>query len=115
MLSALAIEVSLMTQLKTGQSIRCTITKSPRVADREQTLLRLMRKDPTIARGLKKAHRSRQQNLVIYNRGNRDWVKRAVCGKIARVTKGASWTMTYTPDLAADFASISDYVEVKSA
>ncbi|MBX3359566.1 MAG: hypothetical protein KF745_14190 [Phycisphaeraceae bacterium] len=104
-----------MTQLKTGQSIRCTITKAPRVVDREQTLLRLMRKDPAISRGLRKAQRTRRQDMVIYNRGNRDWVKRATCGKIARVTKGAQWTMTYTPDLASDFAAVKDYMEVQPA
>lgn len=103
------------TTLKPGQSIVCTVVKAPKVEDREQTILRLMRKDSGIARGLRKAHRSRMQNLNVYNRGNRDWVSRATCGKIARCVKGASWKMTYTPDMASDFAAVKGYIEVKPA
>ena len=63
---------------KSGQSIRCTLTKAPRNAGARKTLERLMRLQPSVVRGLRNSHRKRQQNLVVYNRGNRDWTKREV-------------------------------------
>jgi hypothetical protein len=101
--------------LKPGQSVRCTIVKAPRTEDRLQTILRLMRKDAGIRRGLRKAARRRRQHMVIYNRGNRDWVKRERVGKIARVAAGESWTMLYTPDVATDLKSVEKYLQVSSA
>lgn len=101
--------------LKPGQSVVCTVVKAPRTEDRQQTIMRLMRKDSAIGRGLRKAQRRRRQNMVIYNRGNRDWVKRETVGKIARVADGQSWTMVYTPDLAADLRAVESYLKIKPA
>jgi hypothetical protein len=104
-----------MGNFKAGQSIRCTITKTPRNAGGRKTLERLMRLEPGVVRGLKNAHRKRQQNLVVYNRGNRDWTKRESCGKIVKVEKGAAWTMRYSASLAPDLASIAECVKVENA
>lgn len=101
--------------LKPGQSLRCTILKAPRTENRQQTILRLMRKDAAISRALRKASRRRQQNMVIYNRGNRDWFKRETVGKLARVAAGETWTMLYTPDLAPDLRTVEKYLQIKPA
>jgi hypothetical protein len=101
--------------LKPGQSVRCTILKAPRTENRQQTILRLMRKDAGISRALRKASRRRQQNMVIYNRGNRDWFKRETVGKLARVAVGEAWTMLYTPDLAPDLRTVEKYLQIKPA
>ena len=101
--------------LKPGQMIQCTVVKAPRTEDRQQTIMRLMRKDPATKRALRRAHRGRMQNLLVYNRGNRDWTSRKPVGKIVRVAAGESWTMPYTPDLAADFKSVEGYIQVKGA
>lgn len=98
-----------------GQTVRCTITSEPSVKDREDTIARLMRRDPAINRSLRKGQKRRDQNMVIYNRGNRDWYKRATCGKVAIVKAGNSWTMPWTPDLAADFASVGQHLKVEKA
>lgn len=104
-----------MTTFAPGQTIRCTITSEPSVKDRTDTIARLMRRNPAIARSLRTGQRRREQNMIIYNRGNRDWYKRATCGKVAIVKTGNSWTMAYTPDLAADFASVAKHVKVEKA
>lgn len=107
--------MSTLDTLKPGQSVHCTIVKAPRTEDRQQTILRLMRKDAKICRALRKSSRQRQQNMVIYNRGNRDWVKREQVGKIARMAAGESWTMFYTPDLASDIRTVEKYLTIKPA
>ena len=104
-----------MTTFAPGQNIRCTITSEPAVKDRVDTIARLMRRDPTINRSLRRGQKRREQNMIIYNRGNRDWYKRAVCGKVAIVKAGNSWTMPYTPDLAADFASVQNHLKIEKA
>jgi hypothetical protein len=71
--------------------------------------------DPTVQRGLRRAQRRRRQDMVVYNRGNRDWYKRENCARIVKVQTGASWTLDYTPSLAADFKSVEQYLSVKPA
>ncbi len=50
--------------------------------------------------------------MVVYNRGNRDWVQRETIGKTVTLAKGAQWTMNYTLDLAPDLNSLQGYVSV---
>lgn len=104
-----------MTTFTPGQTIRCTITSEPAVKDRTDTIARLMRRDPAINRSLRKGQKLREQNMIIYNRGNRDWYKRATCGKVAIVKTGNSWTMPYTPDLARDMASVAQHLKIEAA
>ncbi len=101
--------------LKPGQTVVCTITRAPVADAARATIARLMRLDPTVKRGLRRAQRRRRQNMIVYNRGNRDWYKREACGKIIRVESGATWTLDYTPDLAPDFRSVGKYLAVKPA
>ena len=101
--------------LKPGQSIKCTLTSAPRAEGNTSTLLRLVRLDPTAVKSLKRAHHLRQQRMTIYNRGNRDWVKRESCAKIATVAKGQSWTMSYSLDLLPDLKSVQKFIKVEKA
>lgn len=101
--------------LKPGQTVRCTVTRRPVADDAIDTISRLMRLDSRVKRGLKRAQRRRRQNMIVYNRGNRDWYKRETCGKIISVENGATWTLDYTPDLAPDFRSVQKYLTVKPA
>jgi hypothetical protein len=102
-------------KLKPGQNIRCTITKAPRTPARIDTLERLMRQDASVKRGLRKSQRRRRQGMIVYNRGNRDWYKREICGKIVRCETGATWTMPYSLHLAPEFRAIADYIKVEPA
>ncbi len=104
-----------MTTFKPGQQVKCTITALPKTDDQTSTIERLMRRDADSKRALKKGHRRRQQQMVVYNRGNRDWYKREKCGKIVRVFQGATWSMPYTLDLSHDLAAVSGFVKIEAA
>lgn len=101
--------------LKPGQKIQCTITKAPRKAAAVDTIERLMRQETVIKRGLRKAQRRRRQDMIVYNRGNRDWYKREICGKLVNAKTGATWTMTYSLQILPELKSLTSYVAVKSA
>jgi hypothetical protein len=102
-------------RFKPGQKIRCTVTKAPRTEARIDTIERLMRQEPAIQKGLRRAQRRRRQEMNVYNRGNRDWYSREKCAKIVQAATGASWTMTFTCQLAPDLASVQDYLSIESA
>jgi hypothetical protein len=104
-----------MSTFKPGQQVKCTVESLPRTADQTMTIERLMRRDATAKRALKKGHRRRQQEMVVYNRGNRDWYKREKCGKIVRVAQGATWTMPYTLDIASDIAAVQSFIKIEAA
>jgi hypothetical protein len=53
--------------------------------------------------------------MEIYNRGNRDWVKRERCARLVSCVKGATWSMTYVPALAPDLASVEKYLQITPA
>ncbi|RMH10488.1 MAG: hypothetical protein D6695_11365, partial [Planctomycetota bacterium] len=95
---------------KPGQTLKCTISQTPRAKGPRSTIARLMRRDPDINRSLKRAQRMRRQRMHAYIRGGRMWYNREKRAKIARVEVGNSWTMPYTPDLEADLASVSPYL-----
>lgn len=100
---------------KPGQNIRCTITKAPRTEAGIDTIERLMRQEPSIKRGLRRAQRRRRQDMIVYNRGNRDWYKREICGKLVRAEAGASWTMQYSHQIAPELRSLEKYLKIEPA
>jgi hypothetical protein len=101
--------------IKPGTAITCTITKAPRGEGRISTLERLMRRDPVAKKALNKSYKRRQQNLLVYNRGNRDWTSRVPCAKVVRVATGETWNMVFTADLVPDFKSVEGFITVKKA
>lgn len=101
--------------LKPGQTIKCTITAPPRSHGAAATVQRLMQMSPETRKGLKKAQRLRRQNMVVYNRGNRDWTKRARCGTQVLVEAGSTWSMPFTPQIAPDLRSVASVVSVEPA
>lgn len=100
---------------KPGQQIRLTITTAPRTEAGIDTLERLMRQEPSVKRGLRRAQRRRRQDMVVYNRGNRDWYQREKCAKIVGARAGASWTMSFSHHIAPDLASVASHVKVEPA
>lgn len=101
--------------LKPGQTIRCTITKNIRTDRARSTVLRLMRLDPDIKRGLKHAQRRREKRLVVRSRGGRPWAVHEKAAKLAQANAGDSWTMTWIPHVAPDFKSVEEYVSIETA
>jgi hypothetical protein len=96
---------------KAGQSLVCTISKVPVSQDDRDTIARLMRLDPANKKSLRKAQRMRRQRMVIYNRGNRDWVKREHPAKVVYVAPGKTWNLPYTLDLAGDIRKVEKFVK----
>jgi len=105
----------MLATFKPGQLIKCTIVKAPRARAAKKTVERLMWRDADTARGLRKSHHVRKRNTIIYNRGNRDWVKRQECARIVEVVRGGTWSMTFNHDLASDIASVKDYLKIEAA
>lgn len=112
---SLVSERPMIESLKPGQNIKCTVSSLPRKRDSIDTIERLMRRNPVVARGLKKAHNQRQQTLNVYIRGNRDWTSRVKCGKIARVVAGASWVMPFDLSISKDLASVAANLKIENA
>lgn len=107
--------MSTLATLKPGQKIRCTVLKTPMAQGDKKTIERLMRRDPSVARGLRKSHHIRQRTTVIYNRGNRDWVQRQKCGKIVRLVPGNSWACLYDISLLPEFKAVEKFLKIEAA
>lgn len=104
-----------LSSFKPGSTIACTVVKAPRNPDQEATIARLMRLDPASKKGLRRAQSLRRQRLVIYNRGNRDWVKREKPARVVRVEVGQNWSMPFTLDKVGDLKSIAACIEFKAS
>lgn len=100
------------TTYKPGQTIVCTVSKAPISKSANATIERLMRLDPANTKALRRAQRMRRQRMVVYNRGNRDWVSREKPARVVRVTKGAKWTMLFTPDLMGEMRNVEKYIKI---
>ncbi|MBX3322285.1 MAG: hypothetical protein KF757_04770 [Phycisphaeraceae bacterium] len=98
-----------------GQTIKCTVKSEPRAEAPRKTIERLMRRDPDVVRGLKRAQELRRRRMHAYIRGGRMWYDREHPARIVRVETGRSWTMPYTPDLGKDLASVSSYLAIEAA
>lgn len=105
----------MLPKLTPGQTIRCTVAKAPRAEAKIDTLERLMRLDPGVQRGLRRAQRRRRQDMIVYNRGNRDWYKREKCARLVKAATGATWTMQYSHHLAPELRSLDGFINVKPA
>jgi len=101
--------------LNPGAKVTCTITAEPRNRAAKVTIGRLMKLDPQIQRGLRRAQTRRRQNMRVYTRGGRDWYAREKCGKGGIVRQGESFSMTYVPHLADDLRSVQSYLKLEPA
>jgi len=100
---------------KPGQTIKCTINSVPRAAAARKTIQRIMRRDPDISGGLRHAQEVRRRRMHAYIRGGRMWYDREKAARIARVQEGKTWTMPWTPELAADLDSVAKYLKIENA
>ena len=105
----------MLENIKPGSKIRCTLTSSPRTDAAEDTVRRLMWLDKSTQQGLRRAQTRRRQDMVVYNRGNRDWYQREKCARIVSPEKGTSWTFTYSHQIAPDIASVAKLLKIEQA
>lgn len=106
-----AIDVS---KFKPGTDLVCTITKMPAAEGTTGTIARLMRMDPENKKALRRAQRMRRQRMLVYTRGNRDWVSREKSARVIRVEVGQSFTLPYILELAPDLRAIGDCLSIKA-
>ncbi|MFU8829540.1 MAG: hypothetical protein ACNA8P_08920 [Phycisphaerales bacterium] len=101
--------------LNTGDTIKCTVTKTIRVNDQRETVTRLMRFDPDIKRMLKKGQERRMRNLKVRTRGGRPFEMYEKATKVAVPVEGATWEMTWFPHIKGDMASVMDCLKIEKA
>ena len=99
-----------------SQKVTFTVTSEPhRVADRK-TIMRLMRMQPTIQRGLRRlAKRRKREDNYSSPRAGRDWVTRMRATKLARVEKGEQFTLLVTAQLMPDIKAVEKFLDAKRA
>lgn len=105
----------MLDKFKAGQNVRLTVVKAPRAQGCVTTIERLLRLDPIVQRGLRKARSKRKQTQFWFNRGNRDWLKRQTCGKIVKCAAGSTATFPYAVNLAPDIQSVAKYLKIEAA
>ncbi len=102
------------TTYKPGQTLVCTVSKAPISKGATTTIERLMRLDPANIKALRRAQRMRRQRMVVYNRGNRDWVSREKPARVVYVAPGKSWSMPYSLALENDLKRVAAFVSIKA-
>lgn len=100
--------------LQPGSRITLAITKAPTRPDDIDTLRRLMRMDPRAKAALDRARRNRDRTLVSRQRGGRQWAVRQRAGKLVHPEVGATWSVSYRPQIAPDLAAVSEFISVKA-
>ena len=98
------------TELKSGQTIRVTISKTINRAAARKTIERLFMQDKTVVKPLDV--RSRNFKEIPKRRGGQIWTKRA--NKLhPTLTPGAAATIKTTPQSLKDLNSVATFIEVK--
>jgi hypothetical protein len=95
--------------VKTGQTVRVTISKKITRESARKTLERLFMKDKAVSGPI--ARRSRNFVEIPGRRGGRIWTKRP--NKVhATIERGAAATVKVTPQAVKDLKSVEDFITV---
>jgi hypothetical protein len=95
--------------LKTGQTVRVTISKTINRESARKTLERLFMKDKTISRPIEQ--RSRNFKELPKRRGGTIWTKRP--NKVhPALERGTAATIRVTPQAVKDLRSVDDFLQV---
>ncbi|MCZ6445071.1 MAG: hypothetical protein ACE10B_07490 [Phycisphaerales bacterium] len=98
------------------KTVTFTVTNVPKRPAERKTILRLMRMQPQIRRGLKNlARRRRQHDNVPIRHGGKIWIIRAKATRLANVEPGATFTLTLTPQIIPDLKSVERYLKAQPA
>ena len=98
------------------KTVTFTITSVPQRNAQIKTIQRLMRMQPHIQGGLKHlANRRRLTDNVMTSRAGRPWVVRKRVTKLTPVKQGETFTLTLTPQIIPDIASVEKFLDAKAA
>lgn len=102
--------------LAPSKSVTFTIDSVPATVKGKKTILRLMRMQPAIQRGLTRIAKRRSKfDNEWHQRGGRQWANRATPPKLAVVKAGESFTLRLTPQILADIRNVERYLSGKAA
>ncbi len=105
----------MLDKIKTGSQIRVNVVKTPRRGSAALTLVRLLSKDPEVAKYNRLQRKIRRKNQRPTKRGGRIWMVRVVKQHPVRGCRGESGTITATTDVLTDLRSVASFVEVTKA
>ena len=98
------------------KTVTFTVTSVPKRTAQIKTIQRLMRMQPTIQSGLRNlANRRRQHDNVMTTRAGRPWVNRKRVTKLTPVRRGETFTLTLTPQIIPDIASVEKFLDAQAA
>ncbi len=94
-----------------GTQIAVEITATPRSQAARKTLLRLLRKDPLIARH-QRHQKAKRPSVRSWRRGGRMWHHRMRSKLPVDVSPGQRISLLATLDVIRDLDSVSSYVKI---
>ncbi len=98
------------------KTVTFTVTSVPKRTAQVKTIQRLMRMQPQIQGGLRNlAKRRRQQDNIVTARAGRKWIVRKRATKLTPVREGETFTLTLTPQIIPDIASVEKFLDAKTA
>ena len=111
----MSINAEQIDTVSVGNTLRCTVAKTPKAKAAKDTIARLMRLDPANIKSLRRAQHLRSRRMNTYIRGNRVWHSREKAARVVRVTDGASWNLPMNPSIAPDLKAVAGYLTIENA
>lgn len=102
-------------EINPGTQVRVEIIKAPTNEAAEKTLVRLLAKDPVIAKTKKKDKLFHARSVRTKGRGGRPWEHRTKMRQPVETKVGVAGTLRASVDVLKDLASVSRFVKVTSA
>lgn len=93
-------------------AVTVEIVKRPASVAARKTLDRVCRKDPTVAKAIRK-RKERRPSWQTWQRGGRMWHHQMKSHSGIRLEPGASYQLTATLDVLRDLASVERFIAVK--
>ena len=94
-----------------GTTVVLEITKVPRSAAAEKTLIRLCRKDAAVAR-FHRRQQAQRPSWQHWRRGGKQWHHQMKTKPAVKLEPGAKYTLRATVDVLRDMASIRRWISV---
>ncbi|MFW5653953.1 MAG: hypothetical protein ACOC0P_07890 [Planctomycetota bacterium] len=103
----------MIADLKPGDQVEVTVTRTPNHEPDKKTLRRLMLCNTDAQREKDKSLRHRRTRFDPHIRGGRIWVTKPKAARVMLPIEGRSWTMKWRPQLRYDFEAVADLIEVR--
>lgn len=104
------------TEVAPSNSYTFTVKATPQREAQKKTIMRLMRMQTDVQRGLDRlARRRKLSDNRDTTRAGRIWVARVRPTKLVRAEEGESFTLHVTPQIMPDLRSVKDFLEAKPA